>query len=144
MKKLIFIVFLIVLTATSAFGQRRIVNLPNIPGYVTLKCDFHLHTVFSDGNVWPTVRIDEALRDGLDAIAITDHLEYTPKKDYIPVDLNAAWKIGEKYAKERNLILVHGAEITREKCLPDILMHFLLQTHLLLLKTLYGILLKQQ
>jgi hypothetical protein len=73
-----------------------------------------MHTVFSDGNVWPTVRIDEALRDGLDAIAITDHLEYTPKKDYIPVDFNAAWKIGETYAKERNLILVHGTEITRK------------------------------
>ena len=73
-----------------------------------------MHTVFSDGNVWPTVRIDEALRDGLDAIAITDHLEYTPKKDFIPVDLNAAWKIGEGYAKERNLILVHGTEITRK------------------------------
>jgi len=114
MKKLIFIAFLIVLTATSAFGQRRIVNLPNIPGYVTIKCDFHLHTVFSDGDVWPTVRIDEALRDGLDAIAITDHLEFAPKKEFIPVDLNAAWKIGEAYAKQRNLILVHGAEITRE------------------------------
>ena len=114
MKKLIFIAFLIVLTAASAFGQRRIVNLPNIPGYVTLKCDFHLHTVFSDGDVWPTVRIDEALRDGLDAIAITDHLEFAPKKEFIPVDLNAAWKIGEAYAKQRNLILVHGAEITRE------------------------------
>ena len=73
-----------------------------------------MHTVFSDGDVWPTVRIDEALRDGLDAIAITDHLEYTPKKDFIPVDLNAAWKIGEGYAKERNLILVHGTEITRK------------------------------
>ena len=73
-----------------------------------------MHTVFSDGNVWPTVRIDEALRDGLDAISITDHLEYSPKKDFIPVDHNAAWKIAEGYAKERNLILVHGAEITRK------------------------------
>ena len=118
MKKLIFIFFLIAVTAASAFGQRRIVNLPNIPGYLTLKGDFHLHTVFSDGNVWPTMRIDEAWRDGLDAVAITDHLEFTPKKDYIPVDLNAAWKIGEEYAKQRNLILVHGAEITREKMPP--------------------------
>jgi hypothetical protein len=118
MKKLIFIIFLVVLSATSAFGQRKIVNLPNIPGYVTLKCDFHLHTVFSDGNVWPTVRIDEAWRDGLDAVAITDHLEFAPKKDFIPVDLNAAWKIGEEYAKQRNLILVHGAEITRETMPP--------------------------
>lgn len=114
MKKLAIILFFVILTTPSVFGQRKIINLPDLPGYVTMKCDFHLHTVFSDGAVWPTVRIDEALRDGLDAIAITDHLEYTPKKDFIPVDFNAAWKIGEAYAKERNLILVHGTEITRK------------------------------
>jgi 3',5'-nucleoside bisphosphate phosphatase len=113
MKKLIIISFLLTTIVISGFGQRRIVHIPDIPGYVTLKCDFHMHTIFSDGNVWPTVRVDEALRDGLDAISITDHLEYTPKKDFVPVDHNAAWKISENYAKERNLILVHGAEITR-------------------------------
>ncbi len=36
------------------------------------------------------------------------------KRIIIPVDFNAAWKIGEKYANERNLILVHGTEITRK------------------------------
>jgi 3',5'-nucleoside bisphosphate phosphatase len=113
MKRLIY-VLLIAFAATALHGQKKIVNLPDLPGYVTLKCDFHMHTVFSDGNVWPTIRVDEAVRDGLDAIAITDHLEYSPKKDYIPVDHNAAWKIAETYSKERNLILVHGAEITRK------------------------------
>jgi len=114
MKKLIIISSFLTTLVIAGFGQRKTVNLPDIPGYVTLKCDFHMHTVFSDGDVWPTVRIDEALRDGLDAIAITDHLEYTPKKDFIPVDFNAAWKIGETYARERNFILVHGTEITRK------------------------------
>ena len=114
MKRLIFNTLAFVFVFSNGFGQRNIVNLPDIPGYVTLKCDFHMHTVFSDGNVWPATRIDEALRDGLDAIAITDHIEYSPKKDFIPVDYNAAWKIGEGYAKEKNLILVHGTEITRE------------------------------
>lgn len=114
MKKLIITSLLLTSIALCCFGQRRIVHLPDIPGYVTLKCDFHMHTVFSDGNVWPTVRVDEAVRDGLDAIAITDHLEYTPKKDFIPVDFNAAWKIADTYAKERDLILVHGTEITRK------------------------------
>ena len=113
MKKLVFIALFIVCTFSATTGQRRIVNLPDIPGFVTLKCDFHMHTVFSDGGVWPTVRVDEAVRDGLDAISITDHLEYSPKKEFIPVDHNAAWKIAEEYAKERNLILVHGTEITR-------------------------------
>jgi histidinol phosphatase-like PHP family hydrolase len=96
------------------FAQRKIVNLPDLPGYVTLKCDFHLHTVFSDGNVWPTVRVGEAYRDGLDAIAITDHIEYTPKKDLIPVDHNAAWNVAEATARDFNIILVHGTEITRK------------------------------
>ena len=114
MKKLIIIVLLFATICSAGLSQRKIVNLPDIPGYVTLKCDFHMHTVFSDGDVWPTVRIDEALRDGLDAIAITDHLEYIPKKDFIPPDFNAAWKIGEAYARDRNLILVHGTEITRK------------------------------
>jgi len=114
MKKQIIISLLLIVLTISGFGQRKIINLPDLPGYVTLKCDFHMHSVFSDGNVWPTVRIDEALRDGLDAISITDHLEYTPKKDFVPVDHNAAWKIAEAYAKERNLILVHGTEITRK------------------------------
>jgi hypothetical protein len=114
MKKPILTTVLLLSIGTIVSGQSKIVNLPDIPGYVTLKCDFHLHTVFSDGDVWPAVRVDEALRDGLDAIAITDHIEYTPKKDFIPVDLNAAWKISEGYAKESNLILVHGTEITRK------------------------------
>ena len=113
MKRLIIIVLVFTSVCSSVLGQRKIVSLPDLPGFVTLKCDFHMHSVFSDGSVWPTVRIDEALRDGLDAIAITDHLEYNPKKDFIPLDHNAAWKISEGYARERNLILVHGTEITR-------------------------------
>ena len=114
MKKLIITVLLIVTVNFYSFGQRKTVNLPDLPGYVTLKCDFHMHTVFSDGNVWPTVRVGEAWRDGLDAISITDHIEYTPKEDYIPVDYNAAWKIAESTARDYNLILVHGTEITRK------------------------------
>ena len=114
MKKLIIIVLLIVTVNFYSFGQRKTVNLPDLPGYVTLKCDFHMHTVFSDGNVWPTVRVGEAWRDGLDAISITDHIEYNPKKDFIPIDHNAAWKIAENTARDYNLILVHGTEITRK------------------------------
>jgi hypothetical protein len=113
MKKLIIIILLFVFLTSLVDGQRRIVNLPDLPGYVTLKCDFHMHTVFSDGNVWPTYRLFEAYRDGLDAFAITDHIEYSPKKDYVPIDHNAAWKLVETLAKENNIILVHGAEITR-------------------------------
>ena len=52
------------------------INIPGFDGYQTLKCDFHIHTVFSDGTVWPSVRVQEAWQEGLDVIAITDHLEY--------------------------------------------------------------------
>jgi histidinol phosphatase-like PHP family hydrolase len=110
--KTILISFLI-LASVSLTAQRRVLNMPDIPGYVTLKCDFHMHTVFSDGDVWPTVRVGEAWRDGLDAISITDHVEYQPHKEYIPVDHNAAWKIAKSTAEDYNIILIHGAEISR-------------------------------
>lgn len=113
MKKLIIIGFLLTTATALVLSQRNTLNIPDLPGYVTLKCDFHMHTVFSDGIPWPTMRVGEAYRDGLDAIAITDHIEYSPKKDYIPVDHNAAWKICEGLAREYNIILVHGAELTR-------------------------------
>jgi len=110
--KSIFITILFLGTLTLS-AQRRILNVPELPGFVTVKCDFHSHTVFSDGLVWPTQRIGEAWRDGLDAISITDHIEYQPRKQYIPSDLNAAWKIAKTTADQYNIILVHGAEITR-------------------------------
>jgi hypothetical protein len=114
MKRIILSILILSAACFSSSAQRKIVSLPDLPGYVTLKCDFHMHSVFSDGSVWPLTRVFEAYRDGLDAIAITDHIEYTPKKDYIPIDYNAAWKISEAAAKEGNIILVHGAEITRD------------------------------
>jgi hypothetical protein len=103
----------LVLTCFLYAQERPVVNIPDIPGYQTLLCDFHLHTVFSDGYVWPTVRVDEALREGLDAIAITDHLEYLPHKADIRTDYNRSWQIAAKYADSRNLIVIPGTEITK-------------------------------
>lgn len=114
MKTKLTIIAAILLSTLTLNAQRKVLSMPDIPGYVTLKCDFHMHTVFSDGNVWPIVRVDEAWRDGLDVIAITDHIEYQSKKDYIPVNHNAAWEISQKKASDLNIILVHGAEITRK------------------------------
>jgi len=113
MKAKTLLITILVLGTMTVSAQRRIYHMPDLPGYVTLKCDFHSHTVFSDGDVWPTSRIDEAWRDGLDAIAITDHIEYQPGKAYIPTCHNAAREIAGAKAKESNIILVHGAEITR-------------------------------
>ena len=55
-----------------SFGQSRTIDFPDIPGYQTLLCDFHIHTVFSDGSVWPDIRVQEAVKDGLDAISLTE------------------------------------------------------------------------
>jgi hypothetical protein len=93
----------------------RIIEFPDIPGYKTLICDFHMHTVFSDGSVWPTIRVEEAIRDGLDAISITDHLEYQPKQDdIIHQDRNRSYELASEAAKGHDLIVVNGAEITRD------------------------------
>jgi predicted metal-dependent phosphoesterase TrpH len=93
----------------------RKLQFPDIPGYKTLKCDFHQHTVFSDGSVWPDIRVQEALRDGLDAISLTEHLEYQPHKDDIPhPDRNRSYNIAVEEAKNHDLIIVKGSEITRK------------------------------
>jgi len=105
----------VLLSTACVLGQvRQEVRIPDIRGYKTLKCDFHQHTVFSDGNVWPTVRVEEAWREGLDAIAITDHIEYQPHKQDVPTNHNRPYEIALPTAKERGLLLIKGAEITRD------------------------------
>jgi len=109
------LVILLYTDVLSAQAQvRQEVRLPDILGYKTLKCDFHMHTVFSDGTVWPTVRVDEAWREGLDVISITDHIEYHPHKEDIPTQLNRPYEIALPRAKERGILLIRGAEITRD------------------------------
>lgn len=94
-------------------GDRRI-RFPDIPGYLNLKADFHVHTVFSDGKVWPNIRVEEALREGLDAIAITDHLEWNPHRADLPFpDQNRSHEIAAQAALGRGLLVLRGAEITR-------------------------------
>ncbi len=93
---------------------RTTVNIPDIPGYVTLKCDFHIHTVFSDGQVWPSVRSEEAWREGLDAIAITDHIEYQPHKADLTTNHNRSFEIASATGDDLGLIMVKGSEITRK------------------------------
>ncbi len=95
-------------------NTRRVINIPDIPGYLTLKCDFHMHSVFSDGNVWPSIRVAEAWQEGLDAIAITDHIEYHPHKDDIPVQFGRAYEIARPHADNMGLLLIKAAEITRQ------------------------------
>ena len=93
--------------------SRKELVLPDIPGYKTLKCDFHMHTVFSDGIVWPEYRVEEAWHEGLDAISITDHIENQPSKKYILGDHNSSYEIALPTAIEKDILLIRGGEITR-------------------------------
>ncbi len=114
------VVLLIVLSllVPFAFGSeirvRRSVNIPDIPGYRTLKCDFHIHTVFSDGAVWPSVRSEEAWREGLDAIAITDHIEYQPHAADLPTSHDRSFEIARAPGDQLGLTVIRGSEVTRD------------------------------
>src|SRR5512145_858641 len=99
----------------SGHDHDRVIRFPDIPGYKTLVCDFHQHTVFSDGSVWPDIRIQEAVADGLDAVSITDHLEYQPHKDDLPhPDRNRGFIVAMEENKGSDLLLIRGSEITRD------------------------------
>lgn len=96
-------------------GLGRAIHFPNIPGYVTVKADLHIHTVFSDGSVWPDIRIQEALRDSLDMVSMTEHIEYQPHiKDIPHPDRNRSYALAAQSARPYpSLMVTHGAEITR-------------------------------
>jgi hypothetical protein len=70
-----------------------------------------MHTVFSDGEVWPTNRVTEAWREGFDAIAITDHAGYNPHKPDVVVDLSRPHALAAPLADRLGIILVPGVEV---------------------------------
>ena len=123
--KTLLLLVIISINYSVIYGQKtekytRKIFFPDIDGYKTLLTDFHQHTVFSDGSVWPTIRVEEAIKDGLDAISLTEHLEYQPYSKDIPnPDRNRAYNIAKSFAKNKNksldrkLIVINGQEITR-------------------------------
>ncbi|MDR2910033.1 MAG: PHP domain-containing protein [Bacteroidales bacterium] len=125
------LIILLVVNVLASAQSRHIINIPNIPGYQTLKCDFHMHTVFSDGTVWPTERVEEAWHNGLDAISITDHIEYRPHSKDIVSEHNRSYEIAEPLAKQLNIILIRGAEITRSMPLGHLSALFIRNANLL-------------
>ena len=95
--------------------EARRITFPNTASYQTLVLDPHTHSAFSDGHVWPRIRVNEALRDGLDALAITEHLEYQPHIADIPhPDRNRSYQEAANAAKNVDLLVIPGAEITRD------------------------------
>ena len=84
MKKIYFIsIFLILFSGTNFShgkigynsGLDRTISFPDTEDYLTLSTDLHTHSVFSDGHVWPNIRVAEAQKDSIDVLAITEHLE---------------------------------------------------------------------
>ncbi len=138
-KTIVFSLCFLFISATSLFGQitkynvnkifyphyqqenRTPVSFPDVAGYKVLVCDFHSHTMFSDGLVWPEYRVEEAWCDGLDALAITDHIEYQPHKKYLNSDNNTSYEIAKPVADKLGFLLVKGTEITRKQA---VLGHF--------------------
>lgn len=88
---------------------------PDADGYKVLKGDFHQHTIFSDGLVWPTTRVEEAYEEDLDVICLTEHIEHRPHlNDMTSKDHNRSYEIAKTEAERFGVILIRSAEITRE------------------------------
>ena len=113
------------------------IYIPQVCGYNVYKSDLHTHSVYSDGQVTPKYRVREAWLDGLDLIAVTEHIEYRPNEeifyDYLKkyarkgsgplekeleesmsmVDLNYAVKESQEEAARYGILIIPGTEITR-------------------------------
>ena len=124
-------------------AQRAEFILPEVNGYNVYKADLHTHSVYSDGDCTPEFRVREAWYDGLDVLAITEHVEYRRHegkmlnflKGYVPEgtepvnyniiakpadeqgirsDLNFPVKLAQETAAKYGITIIPGAEITRE------------------------------
>lgn len=121
MKTALFICISILLVSFCAVAQvphshqhNRAIEFPDVPGYETIVTDLHIHTVFSDGLVWPEIRVLEAEKDSVDAIAMTEHLEYQPHKLDIPhPDRNRSFEVAKSAARAMDMMVISGAEVTR-------------------------------
>ena len=96
-------------------NPERSIKFPDTENYKTLVSVLHTHSVFSDGHVWPNIRVTEALKDGVDVLAITEHLEYQPHLEDIPhEDRNKAFLEALGAAEGNEILVINGSEITRE------------------------------
>ena len=121
---------------------RKEIVIPQVNGYNVYKADLHTHSIYSDAQTTPEWRVTEAWYDGLDIIAITEHLEYRPNEpkmleflkayakknaeavnynivfegkgnDGIMADLNFAVKCAQAATKDKPMLIIPGTEITR-------------------------------
>ena len=129
---------------------RNEIILPKVNGFQVIKCDLHTHSIYSDGSVTPEYRMREAWTDGLDAIAVTEHVEYRRwegdmvsfLKGYVPEDtkaansnvitkaadergilsdLNLPLRVAKPVADDLGITMIPGVEITRT---PETIGHY--------------------
>ncbi len=79
-------------------GLRKEIIIPQVNGYNVYKADLHTHTIYSDGQVVPKFRVSEAWLDGIDIMAVTEHVEYRPVEAEMAVYLEQY--IDEEYKQE--------------------------------------------
>ena len=132
------------------FPERTNIVLPQVNGYNVYKAELHIHTIYSDAHVTPEFRVQEAWYDGLDVLAITEHIEYRGlepammefmkpyfKKGAQPInwsivekpadgrgiqsDLDMSVRLAQKEAKKYGITVIPGAEISRT---PETIGHF--------------------
>ncbi|MDQ2624715.1 MAG: PHP domain-containing protein [Actinomycetota bacterium] len=65
-----------------------------------MRIDLHTHSTASDGTERPAVLVAQAARAGLDVVALTDH------------DTTAGWTEASVAAREHQIALVRGAEVS--------------------------------
>jgi len=93
----------------------RKITIPNVGEYKVLKGDFHMHTIYSDGAVQPVARVQESVDNGLDVIAITDHVESSGSRGLTKdVDRNMAYNLAKPEADRRKLLLIHATEVSQK------------------------------
>src|SRR5215204_2583699 len=108
------VVAILALTPPGAAQERRHrLIVPGPTGFEVLTADLHLHSVFSDGEVWPTVHVREAWRDGLDVVSLTEHREYRPHARDLTGGTLRAYELAKPLAEQLGILLVPGVEITR-------------------------------
>jgi len=115
--------------------SRKEIILPTVNGYTPYKADLHIHSTYSDGVMKYTGRgrVYEAWRDGLDVIAVTDHMSVKVYKDKVgvPTPENDKAKRGKRPAQavkdavsmgsDYGILVIPGVEITGS---PKTLGHF--------------------
>ena len=105
---------ILILIVFSINAQKRKEFFKSPKGVFYISSDLHIHSVFSDGSVWPTIRVDEAVRDSIDLISLTEHLEYQSHISDIPhTNRNRSFQIAGGYVQKKPLAVVHGTEITK-------------------------------